>query len=343
EMRKKIPLATLFEEATIEHLAAVMLKRETITPQSAIVEIQKGDSKRPFFFLHGDYNGGGFYCLNLARGLRADQSFYAVQPHGLDGEPIPASIEAMARSRLQALRAFQPLGPYLLGGYCNGGLVAFEMARQLESQGEKVDLLVLLCASATNARFKLLQSLVNLTTRPEARLTRFLSLRERIARVERISNYYGGRFNELWRMKRDERISFFRKRAGKIVTNLAVAFRSALSVGKSISTPTDIYQTTQADEDRHSRMTAIYDRAVMGYVPKRYAGRVIILWPDEMALDDTDDPSDGWSRVAAEVEVRQVRGGHVTCLTQHVADLAAALRSCLEKAQADARAENHYD
>jgi thioesterase domain-containing protein len=297
------------------------------------VEIQKGDSKRPFFFLHGDYNGGGFYCLNLARGLRADQSFYAIQPHGLDGEPIPATIEAMAHSCLQALRAFQPTGPYLLGGYCNGGLVAFEMAQQLASQGEKVDLLVLLCASATNARFKLLQSFVNLATRgEEARLARFLLFRERAARAEGIWNYYRGRLGELRRMKRDERISFFRKRAGKAATNLAIAFRSVLSGGKSISTPTEIYQTTRADEDRHSRKTAIYDRAVLGYVPKRYAGRVIVLWPDEMALDDPDDLSDGWSRVATEVEVHPVRGGHITCLTQHVDDLAAALRACLEKA-----------
>lgn len=335
ELGKKIPLATLFEEATVERLAAEMLKQEAITPQSTIVEIQKGGSMRPFFFLHGDYNGGGFYCLNLARGLRADQPFYAIQPHGLDGEPIPATIEAMAISHLQALRAFQPTGPYLLGGYCNGGLVAFEMGRQLELQGERVDLLVLLCASASNVRYKLLQSIVNRVNREvEARLSRFLALRERVVRIEGIWNYYRGRLGELSRMEADEQITFLGNKAGKVVTNLAGALRSVLIAGKSPEAPSNIDQMAQAAEDRHHRATAIYDRAALGYVPKHYAGRVIVLWPGELALDNPDDPSDGWSKVAAEVAVHTIPGGHITCVTRHVHDLAGVLQACLEKTQA---------
>ena len=151
---QRLPLSTLFAGATIEHLARILIQEKSEEFRSPLVEIQAGDGKRPFFFLHGDFAGGGFYCLNLARYLDQDQPFYVLQPHGLDERQVPPTIEAMATDHLERLRTFQPEGPYLLGGYCNGGLVAYEMARQLMAQGQKVDLLVLIHISAMSTRFK---------------------------------------------------------------------------------------------------------------------------------------------------------------------------------------------
>jgi hypothetical protein len=68
----------------------------------------------------------------------------------------------------------------------------------------------------------------------------------------------------------------------------------------------------------------------MGFVPKRYDGRVTVLWPNELKLWDAADPTAGWSKVAAEVEVKTVPGGHITCLTKNVNHLAQALRACIE-------------
>src|SRR5262249_55125113 len=96
---------------------------------------------------HGDFSGGGFYSHGLARSLGADQPFYAVHPHGLDGSPLPDSIEAMARERLAALREARPHGPYFLAGHCNGALVAVEMARQLLAENEQVPLVVIMDAA----------------------------------------------------------------------------------------------------------------------------------------------------------------------------------------------------
>jgi thioesterase domain-containing protein len=90
------------------------------------------------FYLHGDINGGGFYCLALAAHLGADQPMYALAPHGANGERVPDTVEAMATHRLQLVRTLQPEGPYQLGGHCNGALVAFEMACQLVAAGERV-------------------------------------------------------------------------------------------------------------------------------------------------------------------------------------------------------------
>ena len=103
-----------------------------------------GAAARPeLFYLHGDYNGGGLYCLALAGHIGRDQPFYGLAPHGADGAPLPPTIEAMADDRLRMLRALRPSGPYRLAGHCNGALVAFEMARRLAADGERVDRLVL--------------------------------------------------------------------------------------------------------------------------------------------------------------------------------------------------------
>jgi thioesterase domain-containing protein len=74
-----------------------------------------------------------------------------VHPHGLTEATIPETIEAMAADHIRALRALRPHGPYLMGGHCNGALVAFEMARQLIDQGEHVPAVVVIEARAPNA------------------------------------------------------------------------------------------------------------------------------------------------------------------------------------------------
>jgi amino acid adenylation domain-containing protein len=331
----KLPMATLFKEATVEHVAATLLNCHKAGPRPEIVEIQKGGSKRPFFFLHGDFNGGGFYCLNLARGLGDQQPFFALQPHGLDGGPVPSTIEAMADRHLRSLREVQPKGPYLLGGYCNGGTIAFELARRLKSQGERVDRLVLLCASANNARYRPLETMVSLLGRvqrlgPEERLRHFLALRERIVRLAEIKNYYRSRLAELSRMETRDKLTFFRQKAGRSFGAAGLTLVSAVKNGKSQEVSQQSGVATTVVDDRRERVGAAYGRAMLGYVPKSYPGRVTLLWPRELPLDDPNDPSAGWSKVAARVDVHQVGGGHITCVTSNLHNVAETLRSCLE-------------
>ncbi|MBV9772881.1 MAG: alpha/beta fold hydrolase, partial [Gemmatimonadetes bacterium] len=85
----------------------------------------------------------------LARRLGTDQPFYAFQARGVEGDEAPhATVEAMAADYLAHLRATQPRGPYRLGGWSMGGVVAFEMARRLEAAGEAVELLALVDSRA---------------------------------------------------------------------------------------------------------------------------------------------------------------------------------------------------
>jgi len=143
----QVPLTMLFTHPTIADLAAA-IRRRTPASAASVTTLNAAGSRPPLFFLHGDFSGGGFYCIPLARALGDEQPFYAVHPHGLDGQDVPESIEAMAAERLRALRSTRPTGPYLLGGHCNGAFVALEIARQLVQQGEEVPMLVLLDAKA---------------------------------------------------------------------------------------------------------------------------------------------------------------------------------------------------
>lgn len=111
---------------------------------SPAVPIQTGGSRRPFFFLHGQWQRGGFFCYPLARALGSDQPFYALSPYRFDILLDPPALATIAAAHLESVRAVQPHGPYLLGGWCNGGRLAYEIARQLQSQGQEVELLVLM-------------------------------------------------------------------------------------------------------------------------------------------------------------------------------------------------------
>jgi amino acid adenylation domain-containing protein len=98
----------------------------------------------PIFMVHPP--GGIVVCYReLARFLPSTQPLWAIRSRGLHGaEQLPESIEQMAADYIQALRSVQPQGPYIVGGWSLGGLVAFEMAKQLLADGQKVDRLVFL-------------------------------------------------------------------------------------------------------------------------------------------------------------------------------------------------------
>ncbi|MDQ3802523.1 MAG: thioesterase domain-containing protein [Acidobacteriota bacterium] len=117
---------------------------------SPLVEIQPGTSTKIFFGVHA-LSGTVTGYLDLARRIGEDQTFYALQARGIDTDDEPhARLEMMAAYYLEALREFQPEGPYLLGGYSLGGHIAFEMAQQLCAEGARVGLLALLDTSRSD-------------------------------------------------------------------------------------------------------------------------------------------------------------------------------------------------
>lgn len=103
-----------------------------------------GATRRPLFLVAGG-GGLGLGFVPVVRHLPAEQPVYAFHAHGLEHKAVPDwSVRAIARRNLRDLRRIQAHGPYRLGGHSFGGLIALEMAHRLRSEGEEVEILLIL-------------------------------------------------------------------------------------------------------------------------------------------------------------------------------------------------------
>ena len=137
---KKLPVAALFQAPTVEQFAQLICQDGPPTRWSSLVPLQPTGSKDPFFWIHGEASDG-----LMARYLGSDQPLYGLRHQGEDGKRIRhTTVETIASHYASEIRQVQPRGPYLLGGYCFGALVAFEIAHQFSQQGEDIRMLFLL-------------------------------------------------------------------------------------------------------------------------------------------------------------------------------------------------------
>lgn len=144
ELGHDLPLATLLEAPTVADLASIIRDEGWTPPWGTLVPISTGGSRPPLFLIHA-IGGNVVNFRSLASCVNSDQPIYGVQARGLDGrEEVASSIEAMAADYIRAIRSVQRNGPYRLGGFSAGGVVAFEMARQLRKSGDEIDILLLL-------------------------------------------------------------------------------------------------------------------------------------------------------------------------------------------------------
>jgi amino acid adenylation domain-containing protein len=146
--RIRLPLATLFQTATVEHVAnALREERYRRGAWDTIVPMRDTGSRPPLYVLPG-IDGQAFFYHDLVRYLSREQPVYAFQAAGLDGRTRPhTTFEEMAAHYRAELKRFQPEGPYLLAGHCLAGVVAYELGRQLVEGGDDVAFLALIDAS----------------------------------------------------------------------------------------------------------------------------------------------------------------------------------------------------
>lgn len=151
ELGQKFPLSSLIKYPTIEQFAQLIensIENTSANQWNSLVAIQEKGTKNPLFFIPG---GGGnvLYFYALAQQLGNDQPFYAMQAVGLDGTTPPlASVAAMAQAAIAEIKRVRPAGPYIIGGHCVGGLIAFEITQQLRAAGDEVEQLIILDAPA---------------------------------------------------------------------------------------------------------------------------------------------------------------------------------------------------
>ncbi len=298
-------------------------KAEMTDRRERVVLVQTGGSKRPFFYLHGDWTGRAFYCYPLAQALGADQPFYILEPYNFDDLSVPPTFEAMAAAHLNSMRAVQPEGPYLLGGWCNGGLIAYEMALQLLAQGQKVDLLVLMDADGPHPAYRrLIRSVISsfcnlLRLRQDKQVDLFL-LVQHMYRYLRFSHY---------RL----RFSHYRRSSEQLETIKQAEFEPRRGkVGFGLPRLDPLVPTAEV---LRQDWPSVYEWTAHGYVPSSlYPGKIVFFWDDE----DPWRPI-WWCKVieakANEVEAHMLPGTHYTLRTEDVHVLADLLREYLRKAQ----------
>ncbi len=141
----QLPLATLFQDSTVESLATRVRGMYQHDQQwKPVVPIQPSGWRPPLFCVPGS-GGNVLYFQALATALGADQPLYGLQPRGLDGITEPfADFRELALEQVEAIKAVQPRGPYFIAGHSVGGCVALENARVLEEGDDQVGLLIML-------------------------------------------------------------------------------------------------------------------------------------------------------------------------------------------------------
>jgi amino acid adenylation domain-containing protein len=301
-----LSLSTLFENPTIEKLASFVSQRSHEISNSPIVAINSSGFKIPFFCIHGAGGGINNY-FKLSKRLGEDYPFYALEHIPDKEKPEILSLEETANNYLQEIRKLQPNGPYLLGGHCYGGVLAFEMAQQLQRQGETVDLLVVIDAI-------LLETRIESTKDDDAKF--LLRMAESIKTDNNID--FSIPFEQLRDLSLNEQLDLINKKANFIFSDTEI--KDFISY----------YKLFKADV-----------QAMRDYVPLLYPQPITLFRAKEEIIHDfdnpewnTDDPLLGWGKYSSQpIQLIEVPGDHFSIFVEpHIQELAKHLRNCIDRA-----------
>jgi thioesterase domain-containing protein/acyl carrier protein len=303
---KRLPLSALFQSPTVAELAAA-LDKDSSPCWSSLVPIQPRGTRPPFFCVHA-VGGNVLEYYDLARYLGADQPFYGLQSLGLDSRHTPhARIEDMATHYVREIRGFQPAGPYFIGGRSLGGIIAYEMARQLKAVGQQVGLLALLDSYPVGHQ-KLSSESATLSAR-SARLWRRVK--------SHAANLRGLSLSAQLRYLLDKSQYAPKRIKGK-------AWRALYRVHEKFgfALPRAFRHVEQFNWLAAHRFT-----------PSLYDGRVTLFWAGR-DLRAKFDQLEGWQTLApGGLEVHEIPGTHLDMIKDpHVRELADKLRACLPAA-----------
>ena len=324
ELGAVVSLSALIAAPTVARLAEMI---EGGQPINSMVLVREGHGGTPVFLVH-DGDGETLLYRNLALRLDRRHAVFGLNPCALPGVPMAHTrIRDMAAYHIQKIRSVQPHGPYLLGGMCAGGVIAFEMALQLEAQRERVALVALLDAAD-----------------PAAALKRWQSARVRLDRMA----------GELRRVQQESAM----RRGALLAGSLARKLRNFVTyqVGKTWRQTLDNVRLAmlRAALDRGRRppkligqipATTTYLFAERGYRPQRRLenGDLVLFRAtcgagiDAPFIDFYEDPLLGWGgRSVRGLRAVDVPGGHTSMLQEpHVDILAARMQSAIDQSLAE--------
>jgi len=296
-----LPLATLLSAPTIRSLGALIDKELTGEgdgdEEAVIAAVQSRGHLPPFFCVHGG-DGGVIFYRNLAEHLSKDRPFLAIEAAALSssGSIEIDSVENMAVRYLRLIRRRQPYGPYHLGGYSFGGVVAYEMSRILEEEGESVA---------------------------------FLALFDTMSPTVSSSPFnFAERMTKFWQAQGDAPLGTKMKRLGwRYCARLADRIHD-----KTGLFPTRANTPAEAHTDRRAaQLCDAHLKVMRAYEPMSYKGH-LTLFKTPSVDDIFEYPDDyGWAEYVGSMEIVVVPGHHLTLFDpENVGNLGREVRERLE-------------
>jgi len=291
-----LPVATLFQSPTIGELAKVLDADTTPESWSSLIRIQTKGSKLPFFWIHGDSSN-----VLLPAYLGPDQPLYGLEHQAHDGTPARyTEVATITNYYIEQIRTVRPHGPYLLGGFSFGALIAFEMAHQLREEGEDVPLLFMLDPPHVRKRVKS-PMMAREELRKHWRALALLGFREKVDYlVIRVKDQISQKTSPIRRV--------FRK----------VCWKCYLAAGRSL--PVSL---------RSPYILHVYQESLRSYIPRPYTGRVTLFKSTEAWYR----PSRDWTKlITGELDVHEGDWGHMDMRKKpSVAEWAKHLKASLDR------------
>jgi FkbH-like protein len=317
-----LPLTSIVEAPTVRGLAR-RIAGDASEPSGGLVPLKAGGPRQLFLVHDGD--GETLLYRNLARRLPDNIGIFGLQPTRAPGVPLAHdSIAGMAAHYVAELRRQQPHGPYLLGGMCAGGLIAYEMANQLLRDGERVDLVAIMDAATPQAAKK-----PGLMTQHRA-----------------------GRVQQAVKAAFDERGPVFGAIAAAGIVARKIIGAASYEVRRRLTERSTRQRFALLHDVLHQGKTwpaqvvpltvrEIFNSAEARYTPPSLDVPTVLVRArqgidgDRPYIEIYADPTLGWQSVARRLAVVDVDGGHASMLQEPFAEsLVAALTPHLESQRA---------
>jgi thioesterase domain-containing protein len=237
------------------------------------------------------------------------QPFYVLPPVDIPESALPGVVD-MATQHLRDLRAHRPRGPYLLGGFCIGGLIAYEMARRLRAAGEEVPFVAMIDPELPGAFLRANLHIVQWLSKKRA-----LSARE-------TTRLFARGHKVLYRL-REEWNAPFRDKARFALRKTRKLF------GGNGHLPAATHEAAEESPVDDQDILATFQWILSSYVPPRYDGPATIFLTEEQ---ESFAPflRRKWRKSAPRSEVHSIAGRHLGAITTNVAVLSGKIRECLQ-------------
>jgi thioesterase domain-containing protein len=306
DLGQEIPMAAFFQYSTASALAEYLSRQgegtaaltELAPAPTVLVPMQAGDPTRQLLFLIAPAGGSVSCYTNLVQQLDPGQPCFGLGMQSLDASSTTAeSVQRIAARYVKVLRTAQPEGPFCLCGWSMGGVVAFEMARQLQAQGPQVAPLVLIDSPALTDHHKLQEG-------EEALLLGFaLSLGVRWDDISSVRE-------RLKRMEPGRRMAYLLEQAREM---------KVLPLGTGLDQLVHLFNVFKHDVE-----------LLKNYTPQPYSGSIMLFKAEEQLIAFDFDM--GWTDLAkGGLTIRVVPGDHYTIMhPPQVAGLAEQLRQYLQ-------------